>query len=229
MSIFNLILGNKSEEEKREGFAVLNGNEFLENFIAWRLLALEGKLGSGKTLFSVALAKWLYDRGMVKGVFSNFPIDESYIPYVPSCINTAVLLDEAWSFADARDSVKGFKGYGAMFRKLGSYLVSPGIYGVDKRMKPVKCERVGDMWVIKTWHYKWADVREQGGSFYFRGYESLFNRYDHRFIPADDGGILETMKDEIRALSGSRRQIYLAGLPEKQLVSPYANPLEVTP
>lgn len=213
-----------SQERGKAGFRFINGGDFLENFLIWRLLALEGRLGGGKTLMSVALAKWLYDQKLVRGVLSNFPIDEEYIPYVPSCINTAVILDEGWSFADARSSAKGFKGYGAYFRKLGSYFISPSVYRVDRRMRPVSCTRKADMWIFKMWQYDWFDVTNTKGSFMFQGYESLFNRYDHRFIPADDGGILEIMQDEIKSLAGSRRVFTLRKLDQGAL--PYADPLE---
>lgn len=212
------------EDVQKAGFRFINGGEFLENFLIWRLLALEGRLGGGKTLMSVALAKWLYDQGLVRGVFSNFPIDEDYIPYVPSCINTCVILDEGWSFADARQSAKGFKGYGAFFRKLGSYFISPSVYRVDRRMRPVSCTRKADLWIFKTWLYDWFDVTNQKGWFTLVGYESLFNRYDHRFIPADDGGILEVMQDEVKSLAGSRRVFTLRKMDQGAL--PYANPLE---
>ena len=207
-------------------FNFWGGSGFLENFVVWRLLSIEGRLGGGKTLLSVALAKWLYEEGYVRGVFANFPIDPEYIPDVRSCVQTAVILDEGWSFSDARSSAKEYKGYGAYFRKLGSWFISPSVYKVDRRMRPVACERAFDLFVIKAWWYRWLDVRNSKGQFLFRGYESLFNRYDHRFIPSDDGGILETMKAEIASLSGSRKQIYIP--PSRaagRAISPYDNPL----
>lgn len=207
----------------KAGFDFVNGGDFLENFVIWRLIALEGRLGGGKTLLSVALARWLYEQGLVRGVFANFPIDEEFIPYVPSCINTAVILDEGWSFADARSSARGFRGYGAFFRKLGSYFISPSVYKVDRRMRPVSCARRYDLWLFKLWLYDWLDVSNNKGWFLFRGYEALFNRYDHRFIPADDGGILEVMTEEVKQLAGSRRIFTLRKQAEAAL--PYEDPL----
>jgi hypothetical protein len=215
----------QTKQSARADFQFINAGEFLENFIIWRLLALEGRLGGGKTLMSVALAKYLYDNKLVRGVFANFPIDEEYIPYVPSCINTCVILDEGWSFADSRGSARGFKGYGAFFRKLGSYFISPSVYRVDKRMRPVSCARRYDLWLFKMWLYDWFDVTNSKGWYLFRGYESLFNRYDHRFVPADDGGILEVMTDEVRSIAGSRRIFTLkSGMGGPAL--PYADPLK---
>jgi hypothetical protein len=88
---------------QRGRFQFFFANDFLENLVAWRLVALEGRLRGGKTLMSVALAKWLFDNGYVRGVFANFPIDPEYIPIVRSCVNTAVILDDGSRFADARD------------------------------------------------------------------------------------------------------------------------------
>ena len=211
---------------KKAEFSFLMADEFIENFIAWRLLALEGRLGGGKTLLSVALAKWLYDHKKVRGVYANFPIDPDYIPAVASCLNTVVILDEGWSFADARQSANQYKGYGAMFRKLGSYLISPSVYAVDRRMRPVSAERQVDLWVIDSWLYLWRDVRNAKGHFLFRGYQSLFNKYDHRFIPSDDAGILITMKAEIQSLAGSRQPLFVFGKQEDKVVSPYGDPME---
>ncbi|MBI5303768.1 MAG: hypothetical protein HY868_16655 [Chloroflexi bacterium] len=208
----------------KAGFDFISGGDFIENFIIWRLLALEGRLGGGKTLLSVALARWLYEQGLVRGVFANFPIDEDFIPYVPSCVNTVVILDEGWSFADARASAKGYRGYGAFFRKLGSYFISPSVYKVDRRMRPVSCARRLDLWLFKLWLYDWLDVSNMKGWFLFRGYETLFNKYDHRFIPADDGGILEVLTEEVKAISGSRRIFTLRARAESTQL-PYADPM----
>jgi hypothetical protein len=209
-----------------KGFRFIGAASFLENFVAWRLLALEGRLGGGKTLMSVALAKWLYEEGYVRGVFANFPIDPKFIPEVQSCVQTVVILDEGWSFADARDSVKGFKGYGAMFRKLGSWMISPSVYKVDRRMRPVTAERLVDLWLLKSWLYEWSDVRGETGKFLFHGYETIFNRYDHRFIPADDAGILETLQAEIKARAGSRRKVFVvSSAPEDAPIVAYDDPL----
>jgi hypothetical protein len=221
--VVNIRRGRDGTIRSEVGF--LMGSSFIENMIAWRTVGIEGRLGGGKTLLSVALAKWLYEHHQVRGVFSNFPIDPDYIPYVPSCINTCVILDEGAEWADARDSAKGHKGYGKYFRKLGSYMLSPSVYAVDRRMRPVTVERNLDLFMLGWWLYNWKDPRGAKGWFVFSGFESIFNKYDHRFIPADDGGILDTMKEEIKQLAGSRRKLYVVG-DVPRLVNPYANPLE---
>ena len=218
--------GRDGTFEQRFSFPM--GAAFLENVTAWRTVGIEGRLGGGKTLLSVAIAKWLYETGKVRGVFSNFPIRQSYIPYIPSCINTAVVLDEGAEWADARDSAKGHKGYGKYFRKLGSYLLTPSVYSVDRRMRPVTVERDLDLFMFGLWLYKWHDPRGQKGSFLMSGFESIFNMYDHRFIPADDGGVLETLQGEIKQLAGSRRQILLLNDRPEQLEDVYVNPLELS-
>lgn len=205
-------------------FSFLMGGGFLENMVAWRALGIEGRYGGGKTLLSVALAKWLYEKGMVRGVFANFPIKNAYIPNIPSVVNTAIILDEGAQFADARDSSKAWKGYGAFLRKLGSWMLSPSVFAVDRRMRPVTCERAWDLFLFNWWMYHWKDPRSMKGWFILSGYESIFDMYDHRFIPADDAGILESFKEEVAQLAGSQRRLFVTGQP-KVLVSPYENPL----
>jgi hypothetical protein len=120
--------------------------------------------------------------------------------------------------------MKGHKGYGAFFGKMSSYLITPSVFRVDSRMRPVACRRVMDWWIIDTWQYNWQDPEKRQGKFFFRGYRDLFPHYDHRFIPWDDGGILETMEAEIKELAGSMRSVYVAG--HVGASSPFANPLE---
>lgn len=205
------------------------GAYFLENLLAWRLIAIEGRLGGGKTSLSVAMARWIYENREttgVDGVFANFPIDPSFIPVKHSCVNSVVILDEGWSFADARKSLQKFEGYGAYARKLNMYLISPGINPVDKRMRQMKVKRELDLWLFDAWLYRWSNVDGDAGRFLLTGYRDVFGAYDHRFIPADDGGIKETLFHEISALAGSTRKIFTVG-GEHAVVSPYLNPLEV--
>ncbi len=206
-------------------FSFLMGGGFLENAVAWRAIGLEGRHGGGKTLLSVAIAKWLYEKGMVRGVFANFPIKNWYIPNIPSVVNTCIILDEGAQFADARESSKTWKGYGAFLRKLGSWMLSPSVFAVDRRMRPVTCERAWDLFLFGWWLYHWKDPRNMKGWFILSGYESLFNAYDHTFIPSDDGGILQAFKDEVGMLAGSQRKVFTVGRP-LELTSPYDNPMD---
>lgn len=188
---------------------LINGSAFLENALAWRLTGIHGRLGSGKTLFSVAMAKWLYDNNFVDGVFANFPIDPEYIPIRSEIRRSAVILDEGWAFADSRNSSKKFEGYGAYARKLDAFWFSPSVYPVDKRMAPLKTRRLLDLWVLDAWLFEWQDVQGFTGKFLLRNYREVFGRYDTKFIPFDDGGIKEQMMNEIKSDSGSTSRLFV--------------------
>lgn len=185
----------------------INGGYFLEQLTSFRLMSITGRLRGGKTLLAVALARWLYRQGLVRGVYANMPIDPSYIPVIHSCINTCVILDEAWFFADKRKSAQKFEGYGAFFGKLGSFLISPSVYGSDFRMGSVQCTREVDLWFADTWLYKWENESGDKGRFGLRNYDATFNHYPHRFIPLDDGGIRDTLLREINEIGGSMRPV----------------------
>ncbi len=188
---------------------LINGSAFIENALAWRLTAIEGRLGSGKTLLSVALAKWLYDQSLVDGVFANFPIDPTYIPIRSEIRRSAVILDEGWAFADSRNSSKKFEGYGAYARKLDSFWFSPSVFRVDKRMGPLRARRLLDLWLFDVWLFEWEDVQGFKGKFLLRNYKEVYGRYDTKFIPYDDGGIKEQMLDEIKHSAGSTSRLFV--------------------
>lgn len=188
----------------------INGAGFIENVVAFRQLWLGGRLGSGKTLTCVALAKWLYEENLVDGVFANFPIDSDYIPIRKCVRRSAVILDEGWSFADARNSQKKFEGYGAFARKLDSFWLSPSVFRVDKRMAQLQARRILDLWVLDAWLFQWHDIEGYKGHFLLRNYQECYGRYDHKFIPFDDGGIRDSLFSEIEDAAGSTREVLIA-------------------
>ena len=203
----------------------LFGGSFLEYLVSYRLIGIEGRLGAGKTLLAVALAKYLYDQGLVKGVFANFPIDPTFVPTVATWVNSCVILDEAWAFADARKSANKYEGYGAYARKLNSFLLCPSKNGVDKRMSDMVVFREADVWVLNSLLYRYED--RQGvdkGRFLLSGYEECYGRYEHGFIPWDDGGIKDTMMEEIKRLAGSTRRVFVPG--QKEIESPWGSSLD---
>jgi hypothetical protein len=185
----------------------VRGWNFQEELLAWRMLGLSGRLRGGKTSLAVALARWLYLNGHVRGIFANMPIDPSYIPVVRSCLNTVVLLDESWYFNDSRKSANKFEGYGAFFGKLGSYLISPSVHAPDKRTRPLLAWREWDRWALGMWQYKYENIAGDEGSFILRNFDATFDHYDHRFVPLDDGGILEVLMREINEIGGSVRPV----------------------
>lgn len=193
-------------------FKLYHANNFLENFLAFRLLVLRGRLGSGKTLLGVALAKWLYDHKLVDGIFTNIPIDTGYLPITHQVRRSVVLLDEAWAFADPRLSANQFKGYGAYARKLDSFWISPSKHGVDKRVADLTCRRIADIVALDWWLYAYEDGDEskyrESGWFILSNYRDLYDTFWHKAIPADDGGILESLEAEVAEASGSTHMVY---------------------
>lgn len=185
----------------------INVGRFREYFTKFRKLSIEGELGSGKTLLSVAMARWLWKEGFVDGVFANFPIDPTFVPIVHTCVRSCIILDEAWAFADSRSSANQFEGYGAYVRKLKSFFIAPSIFKPDKRMRDMLAERTIDLWMLDWWFYKWFDIREREGWFILANPQSVYGFFDTEFIPVDDGGIHDTLMNELAELAGSTRAI----------------------
>lgn len=195
--------------------ALLNGSEFLEYFLSYRLIGVFGRLGAHKTSFAVYLARWLWLNGFVDGVFSNIPIDPEYVPVLDHCFRACIVLDETASFADSRNSGSKWTGYGAYARKLESFWISPSKNKPDKRLTDIVCRRVSDIWLLDALLYKWRDQTDESeevtGWFLWSEYQETYGHYATDFIPADDGGILDTMFAEIKERSGSTRRIWIPG------------------
>jgi hypothetical protein len=206
-----------------------NAESFLEALLAYRLVWIRGRLGGGKTALAFALAKWLYEtrgkdgRRLVDGVFTNVPSDPDYIPRLDRCYRACVILDEGWAHgADARDSRFKYSGYGAYARKLDCFWIQSSKNEIDKRMTDVICRRRGDIWMIKAWLYTWSDGEDSRGWFLWRRYYEVFGRYLTKFIPADDGGILESQQYEIAARAGSVQVLVPDGWVNKRSLSGYS-------
>ena len=58
----------------------------------------------------------------------------------------------------------------------------------------MRAKRVSDIWFIDAWLFNWLDVEGDKGWFLVRDYRNLYGKYDTKFIPTDDGGILEQLK-----------------------------------
>ncbi|MBM3128197.1 MAG: hypothetical protein FJ009_06100 [Chloroflexi bacterium] len=195
-----------------------NAENFLEALLAYRLVWLKGRLGGGKTSLAFGLAKWLYEtkgkdgHRLVDGVFTNVPSDPDFIPRLDHCYRACVILDEGWAHgADSRDSGFRYSGYGAYARKLDCFWLQASKNEIDKRMTDVIAKRRGDLWMFKAWLYTWTDGEASEGWFLWRRYTEVFGRYLTKFIPADDGGILESQKYEIAGRAGSTQLLVPTG------------------
>lgn len=188
----------------------LHANDFLENFVSYRLCYIGGRLGGGKTSLAIALARYLYDRGLVDGIFTNVPVDPRYIPVLNTVSRACVVLDEASLWASARGSGLKDIGYGAFARKLESWWVCSSKNKVDKELRDITVRRKADLWMFGWWLYAWMDEEgENSGWFIWTNPSCVFKRYRTGFIPADDGGILDILKRDISLASGSTRRVFL--------------------
>ena len=164
----------------------------------------------------VALARWLYDRGLVDGIFTNMPVAPRYVPVIKTPVRAAIVLDEANIWADNRGSGQRQTGFGKFARKLESWWISPSKDEIDKRLRDIVVEREGDIDIIHCWWYKWHDRRYKG-NFLWRNYETVFNQYKSDWIPADDGGILEELTREVARRAGSTRLLLSGGSDEYEV------------
>lgn len=191
----------------------LFASEFLENIVAWRSAWIAGRLGGGKTLLAVAIAKWLIDHKLAQGAWTNFPCS---LPRADSIANCVFILDESWQFIDARLSRSMYTLYGAWARKIGSFWLFPSIYPPDVRVRSVTVARALELIIspIPAWLYDYTTLatdrkgQPEKHSFLLLP-EPYFGLYDTTWIPTDDAGISAAIRklvtDNQIHLVGSRR------------------------
>lgn len=197
----------------KPGFRFIHAGDFLELVQFTRNIWLAGRLGSGKTLLSVALAFEMRRLGVVDYVWSNFPIRVDLLPPPPDRLlrRTLIILDEAHQIINARDFQDNNREYGAYARKVQSVWLYPSIDTIDKRVRQVRVQRAFrvDFTPVGIWVYRYqlmlGDEHDQGW-FLLWSPESVMGLYDHRYIPIDDAGILgawrATMQDKIMKQGG---------------------------
>lgn len=178
-------------------YRIWGWKKFYEQLKQVRILNLTGSMGTGKTLFSVALGYHMLREGLVRSAAFNFPVSFSSAP-TPRW--SYAVLDEAGILFDARDSFKAkelnkltasllFK-----LRKLGSYVVVPSFIETDKRFRVGL--RMWRMWSFGglLWGYNWelgpeeAEERRPGinfweGRVYFLNPREFYGTYDTYFAP----------------------------------------------
>lgn len=173
-------------------------DDFLDHMYQFRLCWVGGTLGSGKTLFSVALMDHMMRQGMVHGVVANFPtvFPTSMGPEDGTLIGRGVIFDESWTHLDARNSaVNETKRYGAYARKIESYWLFPSVFPVDKRVRTLTVYRDGTIPVLGWWIYRWmVELGHKlfdggGGTFYMTNPSQYFGMYDTKYLPTGDGKI----------------------------------------
>jgi hypothetical protein len=174
----------------------LLGSEFLRNFSFFRVAWIEGRLGGGKTLLSVAIADWLKRSGRVDQVWANFPLDiGSRADGVPE--NTCFIIDESWAFASRmRDAIK----YAAHLRHRNCYLLLPSVFPPHNLLKRFRVRREYNfaMFGLPIWLYRWECKDYQLSGRFLLRFRSYFGRYDTLYEPSSDWGISEVLSASVR-------------------------------
>jgi hypothetical protein len=177
--------------------SVLMAEPFLEAWMLYRVCWIQGGLGSGKTLLSVALGHHLLRMGLVDGVLANLPTvlppriygDDGFLD------RRVIIFDEAWTHLDSRNSMVNTSDYGGYARKYESFWVFPSVHQIDKRMRSVvvwRAARLNFKPFINAWLYRWElelEYKQEGGWFLLLDPERYFGWYDTAHVPVSDGGL----------------------------------------
>lgn len=166
-----------------------HAGQFLYVYKRYRLGAMAGRLGSGKTSLALKLAHHFLEAGLVDGIWANFP---HTLPVRYKLKRTFFILDEAAEHADARKSATDYSGYGVYVRKLKSFLFAASMNEVDKRVKQIRVQQVMTFTLFgrKIWIYQYQiyDSKEKDW-FGWLDPDEMWGTYDTEYVPNDDGGI----------------------------------------
>lgn len=187
------------------------GDTFLKLFLGFRIATISGRFGGGKTLLGVALAYWLLGGRYVDQIVSNIPIE--FAKDNPDLLyRTAIILDESWMYISSRQDVLNYSAY---LRKLDSYLILPSVFPVHYRLSFFTSERIINFQGLglPIWYYRWSltmsSRARDKGSFYLTNPAVMYGRYDTKYIPFDDAGISNLLKETIHDnLKKSGRSIH---------------------
>jgi hypothetical protein len=161
--------------------------QFFEDVIAWRSVWFAGRLGGGKTLAAVAVAKWLLDHDLADGVWTNFPCR---LPASKGLLRCVFIIDEAWQFLDARVWMTNAQNlYGAWARHMGSFWLFPSIFPPDNRVRLVTVKRTLELIVtpMPMWWYEYKTLSDDKGGFMLQP-DQIWSYYMSG-IPTTDGGV----------------------------------------
>ena len=157
------------------------------------MLYLEGRPGGSKTYLAVFLSAWLQSAGLVQKTVTNFPCAFAAKDINP-CVDAAIVLDETWMFITNRQAVYEYAGF---VRKVNSYVLMQSVYRhrLLTRFRVARCQNLY-AFGLPAWVYRWDLNREtmkERGYFAIIHPERMFGVYDTRYIPCDDGGIVEAL------------------------------------
>lgn len=169
-------------------------DQLLEYLSLYRLLTFTGRLGFGKTAFSVIIAKRLLEAGLVDGAVTNFPtILPAHIRQDDGLMyNRVQIRDEAWLNYDARSSMtNNLMTVAAFLRKWGCYGLFPSVHAVDRRLRPIVVKPLfRTPWGnTTTWECR---VTNDDDPLVFRvkvDISEAFGLYSTSYIPTNDCGM----------------------------------------
>lgn len=165
-------------------------SDFEEKLLHYHTLYITGELGSGKTLLAFALGHYCIQQRYVEGIWTNVP---HTFPVSRDITNSFVVFDEAGIAIDSRLSSSTYSMYGAFARKSNTIYTFPSVIAVDKRCRNLEVLRIADIELLpfRIWIYSWYCTNGARGWFGLSYPETMFNTYDTKAVPFDDGGILE--------------------------------------
>jgi hypothetical protein len=179
---------------KKAHASFLLAEDFFSLLTFFHVLYFQGRPGGGKTHLAVLLAAWLQSRGLVNKTVSNFPCSFAVQVKAP-LTDAAIILDETWMFINNRKAV--FE-YGGFVRKVNSYLLMPSVYPPHRLLTRFRVARYLNLFAygLPAWLYRWdlnMESSKEHGLFMVVHPERAFGSYDTKYIPGDDGGIVEAI------------------------------------
>lgn len=174
---------------------------------------MRGRLGGGKTLLAVAVAGELVKRGVCKGVMANFPVRLPR-PKSGMLYDCAVIIDEMWQVADARDYQSNERRFGGFARKIRSFWLYPSVFPPDVRLRAFFAERVIQLPFLpgSPWVYRWQfdlGYAEQGGRFLLVNPQQYFGTYPSDWIPDEDAsGFLAAWEKTVAFQKAQQKRVY---------------------
>lgn len=174
--------------------------ELIHYVVSFRVVAIRGEMGFGKTLLAFIIARKLLEDGYVDGVVSNVP--NVLPPHVwhddGTLLNRCMVFDEAGLLGlDSRTSMANTNDYGAFARKLGAIFIFPSVIPVDKRVRGVELFPVDKNRLTGAikWGYVFAGARPGDKErFLSVNPKDGYGLYSTGYVPTDDCGMQERFR-----------------------------------
>lgn len=181
--------------------------ELLHYIISFRVVAIRGEMGFGKTLLAFILAKRLLEDGYVDGVVSNVPnifpaqiwVDDG------SLLNKCMIFDEAGLLGlDSRTSMANSNDYGAFARKFGAIFLFSSVIPVDKRVRGVEIYPIDKNRITGAtkWAYEFAGDKDGRVRYVSVNPKEGYGLYSTSYIPSDDRGMADRFRLSVAIKTG---------------------------